>query len=353
MLFAQGLADAHWVHAVDDFLAGNLRRWIPSYKSPGHGLLSQELVTEIGIAFVVASLLGATFEIFMRRREEKEHNRRIHDIETAALSSLLGYFVPPTISQEVRDVFDERIMRSNLIVTFTFHIAPDDVEPLPGCTFDAKDLLLVVVTVDYDLVNLTRKPLMHEIDHGFEPTLSLKDIHNHFVSLDVTQAQKPVLSWQYGQPFGKIRFEKGKRYLQSLKYTSILLEAGKEGEIPPKPENAVHVRVKHQLVRRRTDQDSWTTWLPANGLTVKTEITDETALPLEFHLEKTHPRDFERTRVGPNWQWELKNYELTDHNGQKHTVSPGVLPFQGFTLYWFPRDLSVAAQVASVSPQVR
>jgi hypothetical protein len=110
---------------------------------------------------------------------------------------------------------------------------------------------------------------------------------------------------------------------------------GVESGSPDK--NAVHVRLEYQVVRRSRDQDTWTTWLPADRLEVKAEIARGARLDLDFHLEESHPVDFEESQLSKtDRKWFTPVYEV-EKDAEKQAVSIGVLPFQGFTLYWFPR----------------
>lgn len=323
ILFAGDAADLF--RPTNNAILLGLKKVFPGYEPPEHGLLNDHFFTEIGIAFVVAVILGATFEFFMRRREVKEHAEHIHEIENAALSSLLGYFVPPSISKEVRRVFDEQVMRSNLTVTYTFG------QPAPELLALDQDLLLVTVTVEYDLINLTRKPNRHLIDHGFEPTLPLGGSFNKFLTFEIKQGIDLKIGWPDGPEKDRVHFDEGTKHCVRIIQAEVLLGPGRERG--PTAEEAVHVLVKHQIVRRTCDQDSWNTWLPADGLDVKAVAAGGGPLMLDFHVERTHPGHFKEKAKLPNLcEWVL----IRNPNQTESTTGAGVLPYQGFTLYWFP-----------------
>lgn len=282
---------------------------------------------EVGFAYVVATILGACFEIFMRRREERQHRRHIEEIERGALSSLLGYLMPASISDEVRRVFQEKIMRSDLRVKYTFAPAPPELLALDS------ELLLVTVRVEYDLLNLTKNATYYTVDHGFEPIIALDSDYNKFIRLKITQGHNIKLYWAEGLPLKDVRIESPKRCMRTIVVKdSVKIGAGTEG---PAETDVVHVLVDHQVVRRFRDQDTWTTWLPADRLDVKVDYNSVT--DLDFHLERTHPIEFVQTNFSATERkWALPTYE--GKYGEEDPVSIGVLPYQGFTLYWFPLE---------------
>ena len=79
----------------------------------------------------------------------------------------------------------------------------------------------------------------------------------------------------------------------------------------------MEVNVRHQSIRWKYDHDTWVTRLPAEGLRVFVRVGPSVA-PLEFSLDQSVPNQFDDKGHG---EWELKDQ---------------VLPYQGFTLHWFP-----------------
>jgi hypothetical protein len=237
------------------------------------------LFEEIGFAYVVATIIGVGFEISMRRREERQHRRHIEEIERGALSSLLGYLLPTSISDEIRRVFQVKIMRSNLRLKYTFSPAPRELLKLDS------ELLLVTVRVEYDLLNLRRNTTYYTVDHGFEPVLALDTDYNKFIRLEITRGHQTELRWAHGSPMKEVRIKSPKRCMRTLVVKdAVKLGAGTEGHAEM---DVVHVLVEHQVVRRFRDSDTWTTWLPADCLDVKVDY--HAVADLDFHLERTHP----------------------------------------------------------------
>lgn len=328
--YAGELAEVPWIAFLGKITLFPVNQGSPTYEGQEHEILSH-LFSELGIALFVAAILGATFEFFMRRREERAHAQQVHEVENAALMSLLGYFVPPSISNQVKGVFDEQVMRSNLTVTYAFGPAPSDLQ-LPG-----QDLVMVTLTVAYSLVNLTRKPNRHVIDHGFESTLPFGQSYSKFLNLEIKQGKDPKIGWPHGLHAEKVRIDDGSRpWVRTLQVEVDLKPGRKEG---PPDKDAHHVTVSHQLIRRSVDQDHWTTWLPADGLKVVAK-TAGTPLTLDFHLDKTHPSAFRETPILGDYEWVLignpGDTEKSGADGAGGDNGPAVLPYQGFTLYWFP-----------------
>lgn len=318
--FAPELANIPWIFSLDGLT--QVRALVDPDKE--HERLAH-FFEEVGFAYVVAAIVGAGFEISMRKREERQHQRHIEEIERGALSSLLGYLMPTSISDEVRRVFQEKIMRSDLRVKYTFASAPPELLALDS------ELLLVTVRVEYDLLNLTKNATYYTVDHGFEPIIALDSDYNKFIRLKITQGHDIKLYWATGLDMKEVRVESPERCMRSIKVeNSVKIGAGTERHTET---DVVHVLVEHQVVRRFRDQDTWTTWLPADCLDVKVDYT--AVADLDFHLERTHPVEFLPTfPSATERKWALPTYEGKD--GEEDAVSIGVLPFQGFTLYWFP-----------------
>lgn len=338
--FATDLASVSWIaSAAKSLLHRHTGPW--PHEAPERELLTH-LFSEMGIAFIVAALLGATFEFFMRRREEKELNEHVRQVEEAALLSLLGYFMPRSLSEQVRRVFDEKIMRSNLELTYTFENAPTDLLNLSKeAGIDGNDLLLVTVKVEYDLVNLGLIKRDHLIHHGFESLLPFAG-YNRFLNLTISQGNRVWISWPKGERRWRVSYGPGPHpCIQVLKLRrEVEIAPGRELDIEPERDDTYHVVVEHQLVRRRRDLDSWTTWLPADRLDVNVLFN---AVPdLDFYLDRTHPDDFLEVtpsttqEVAAERRWRMPSYP-EGRDGKKREVSAAVLPYQGFTLYWFPR----------------
>lgn len=338
---ADGLADRPLISALAEAAL------FPPHK---HGLtpdpqeheVRAHFIRELGIAILVAAILGLTFEFFMRRREEKAHIKHLTDIERAGLSSLLGQFIPPAIVKQIKSVFGEKIMRSNLEVSYRFeNLLPEVRTAAAEVGLDDRDLLLATVTLKYDLVNLSSSTVDHIIHHGFDAILPFGDYstdnYNKFLSLEITNGGKPWLSWHRGQTCKGIDFSRGPaEFVQVLRLKHpVPIEPGEETSGWPIPTKVVRVVVRHQLVRRCRDLDNWTSWLPANGLRVKAESVGENPPDLRFRLARVHPEDFEPADTATERQWILPSHP-TQRNGQRVNETAAVLPFQGFTLFWYP-----------------
>lgn len=340
--FADHLAGIPWIASAAKFLHQPNDASLGG-EAPEHKLLFH-LFEEMGIAFVIAAMLGATFEFFMRRREEKELDEHIRQLEEAALLSMLGYFMPRSLSDQVRRVFHEQIMRSNLELTYTFKKPTPDLQQLSrGAGIDGNDLVLVTVKVEYDLVNLATIKKDHLIHHGFESILPFGGEHDKFLGLTISLGNKPWLSWPDGMRKRRVCYGTGPHpCIRVLKLKSIVcLAPGKQLDSEPGMENTYHVAVEYQIARRRRDLDSWTTWLPADRLDVNVVFKD--VPELDFHLDRTHPEDFRevdqakiKQQSATERRWMLPSYPI-NRDGKQRVVSAAVLPYQGFTLYWFPK----------------
>ena len=236
-------------------------------------------------------------------------------------------------------------MRSNLELTYTFENAPDQLRQLAEqAGTDGNDLLLVTVKIEYDLVNLATTRKEHFLHHGFESILPFGDEYNKFLSLTVSRGGKPWISWPAGPNERKVRKSTGPHSCIRVLELKDRIEfaPGEEVDRQLRKEDALHVMAKHQLVRRRRDLESWTTWLPADCLSV-TAIFDD-APDLDFHLDRTHPDDFEKVEQTSETKCEwILPFVPPGKDGVQQNIREAVLPYQGFTLYWFPQERIAAS----------
>jgi hypothetical protein len=301
-------------------------------------VLTAEFWKEIGIALLVAGIIGLVVELVIRKEEARErvklfqeqkekHENDLKLIKENVFAAMFGVFMPYWIGSELRRVFDTKMMRSNWTLSYRFLSLPPNEElkwrsshgPLTS-----DDLLTVIVTVKYKVVNLSDRALPLKIEHTMEPTLPLDCKHSTFLSLEVRREGEPILSWTCDTQDGRVVQSIPKPYLRilELKDNTLMIES----------EKAVDVIYMFKSVRRRCDHDVWMTPLPADGLHLTTEIVntpEDNLSDLDFYFEASHPEP--RTA----------EQSLAAINQRNWHVRSGLLPYQGFILHWFREDPNI------------
>lgn len=319
------------------------------------GLLTNHFFAEVGIAFIIAGLVGIFVETILRRQEERKreqylreddvrHQNQVAELEKNVFKSVLGNLSPDWMAGKVIDLYRAAFLRQGLHVAYTFEPAPKSIEPLSHHEMPlANELIMVRVHISYYLINLTDTEMPCEFGHGFEPTVPLSGDSNRFTKLSVRRPQSPgqggvgapkptvvgkrpneaaiqkgapeELEWHEGQSNQYIECATNAE-TESLRWKSQTI-AVKNFRIGAT--NRMRVDVHHQSVRWRYDHDTWVSRLPAEKLRITAKVAEGLSA-LEFYLDPSHPKRF--TEVGPG-EWELDD---------------AVLPYQGFTLHWFPAE---------------
>lgn len=316
-------------------------------------LLSEQFFSELGIAFIVAGLVGLFVESVLRRQEEQRreeyllkddarHEHHLDELKQRVFSSILGRFAPDWLGDKVVDLYRTRFLRQGLKITYTFEaVRPDTVQQLETHRVpDPSELLKVIVEIQYNLLNLTHTEIACEFGHGFEPTVPISGDINCFTDLTIKPLDSPE-SGGVGAPEPILSGKRpGEPEILNAANAELIWHAGETHEcIALSPDidskewktrtisvrnfkigagNRMEVNVRHQSVRWRYDHDNWVSRLPAEG-GLKVFAKVGSGLPrLEFCLEESHPTKFRRTGAST---WELRDQ---------------VLPYQGFSLHWFP-----------------
>jgi hypothetical protein len=329
-------------------------------------LLTSHFFGEVGIAFIVAGLVGMFVENTLRRQEERKreqyvrqdedrHERQIAELKTNVFHSVLGISSPPWMAEKVIDLYRSRFLRQRLEITYTFEPGPPVVHPLDDHEMPRTDEIVTVsVHISYYLVNLCDTESVCEFGHGFEPTVPIAGNANRFTKLSVLQGKKPghggvgapqptiigkrpgpekparqapqELEWREGEQHECIECttnaeEESLRWKsQAIAVTNFRIGAT----------NKMKVDVHHQSVRWLYDHDTWVSRLPSESLRVIAKV--ESGVPeLKFFLDQSHPKRF--VEEAP------RDWRLNDQ----------ILPYQGFTLHWFPAPRKVTVPTESTA----
>lgn len=319
----------------------------------GNQLLTGHFFGEVGIAFIVAGLIGIFVEGILREREKRQndaardrdiqrHQTQMKELKENVFKHVLGGFAPAWMYEKVVNLYKAKFLRVGLELTYTFEGPPKEKKRLRGHRMpEPSDLVTVSVQIRYIVENLAAEATDPSISHGFEPTVPTSREDHSFTQLTV---KKPKGSGDGGKgtPHEIIMGRGASQPGHSGENAELEWQKGRcndprvECPIPPEEEplgwknrtitvrnftmnqkSNMEVTVLYQSIRWKYDQETWVSRLPADGLRVVVEVKSD-APPLEFSLVQLHPTTF--TPTGQS-TWELKDQ---------------VLPYQGFTLHWFP-----------------
>ena len=293
-----------------------------------HQFLKAAFFEELGTAFIVSGLIAFMVEFNFHRREQRKAEEERNALANSVFNYLLGSLAPPWLTRKVSDLYKMMLLRENIVVIFNFTTPPEEVDQLyPHPKPDPAELLQVKMEISYTLRNLTEQQIRADIRHNFTPSVPLPASYSRFTDLLVTDRKKPLLKWDEKSGHKGVCCNVSDK--DRLGWRERKIEVTENLFIGP--QDTMNVTVKLKVMRWRNDHVTWVTRLPADHMTViiKNECSD-----IKVVLDPAHPNSFNEIAGG----WESTG-EL--------------LPFQGFSLYWFlnPHEdgLELAARSASAS----
>lgn len=281
-------------------------------------LASDKFVKEIGVAFVIASLVGSTVEAYNLRRHENEGvetSQRFIDLgeqitqkvaEDAVRHGALTFF--PALSSTIigatqRQVLQAQITRENYQIGIELENDPE------------RKWLLAIITIEYKLRNDTDNPIPYEFAFGFEPELQ------GGLERETTPQYVKVASEEFS---GIGEMESGGLIQRSGTRISRLF---KKTVVPAK--SVVDVEVEFTERRMLDDCLYWVMTIPSDRLS----LTLTPCAGLQYAVDSLHPFDAEEpepsTRRRPSFR-----YSRTKNKTRTWEIQKGLLPGQGILLRW-------------------
>jgi hypothetical protein len=301
-------------------------------RSEVHALLKAGFFEEVGIAFIVSGLIAFMVEFNFHSREQHKAAQERAEIAKSVFNYLLGSLAPPWLTLKVADLYKMKLLREDIVVTYTFEDPPKEVARLyPHREPDVHDLLVVIVELRYRLRNLTDEQIPVDISHGFTPSVPLPAKYTGFTDLLISDNKhNPIKQWREGSrdetihcPVASDEDRLGWKEREIRVRDDLFID----------PKDTLNVVVKLRAVRWRNDHATWVTRLPADHIRVV--VVNDKCTDIEFLLDAAHPKPFKQT---PSvWEWESTGESI---------------PFQGFTLHWFPSPKEHAPHPQSQSAQV-
>jgi hypothetical protein len=278
-------------------------------KDTGYGsLLKAHLLAELGIAFIVGTIVAVVIEQRAQRQSDVDHDRRRQQIEQDIFRHLFGFGLPQPIATElIGTIFNSTFTRSDFRVNWQFDEAPSS--PAQRDVGNVN----VLTTVSYLLTNTSRGAEDYVIKHYFENVVPLSENVSGFVEVTCNAGGNHVCT--KGEALRMITKRHGIRVGFEL------------GKLTVAPEVPVRVAFTYKTLRRRSDCEVWITTLPTLGVTLEVDVSPSLAA-LVFQPDASHrsePSADPSTMVAGSRlkRWEIKN---------------GLLPFQGVVMYWRTED---------------
>jgi hypothetical protein len=317
------LVQQRFVRTADETLV----HWFASTDGtthPDNAVFSDSLFEEIGIALIVAGLIGFFVEGTLRNLEERRRHQEEKELATNVFKFVLGSLAPPWITRELKELFKIQAMRTEVTARYNFSSVPShDPVRIGSKRITSDDLVKLDFQLEYELRNLTEQPIDPQIRHAFEPTVPGFDKQCCFQKLRITQGSKPLLDWNTSNHNSHVEVSETHWNERVLMVKSFTIE-------PHKP---VKIILDYACIRWRHDHDSWMSRLPADQLSVEVNAT---GLPrIEFNVVGTRRHRFIETDPNRKWVSGDKEKSRADKNNEEFSENPGgVLPFEGFTLHW-------------------
>jgi hypothetical protein len=276
----------------------------------------QHFLKDLGVALVIASVVGLAIDWTSKRREAREHEIHRAEIEVDVFKAVFGFGVHKEVLQEfMQTVLVTPFMRTNLTLVYKFEAVPASFTVKEGvCVLAETDLLRAKLTVSYQLHNMSDVERSVQVLHYFENVLQVPEVQSTFLQVSLRPENERTETVLKGAALQKRLKREGIR---------CILDLGDQKITPGVPLN---VRYTYSTIRRRRDSELWVTTYASDGFTIQAVVDRELA-NLEFCPDACHRFDPE-----PEGDSEVAG------NVYRWTIKAGVLPSQGVILYWRPTD---------------
>lgn len=281
-------------------------------------LASDKFIKEIGVAFVIASLVGSTVEAYNLRRHENEAtetSQRFIDLgenitqkvaENAVRHGALTFF--PALSSTIigatqRQVLQAQITREDYKIHIEFE---NDVD---------KKFLLAIIYIEYNLRNDTDSPIEYEFAFGFEPGLQ------GALERETTPLFLKIASEEFN---GVSEMERSALIQRTGDRITKLV---KKTVVPAK--SVVEVEVDFTEKRMLDDCLYWVMTIPSDKLT----LTLTPCAGLEYAVDSLHPFDAEEPEASNRRLRNLRHSKIRNKT-KTWEIQKGLLPGQGILLRW-------------------
>lgn len=256
-------------------------------------------IQELGFAGIIALILIFTIEKFSRARHQRAADNLVREINENLFHAIYERYIPAEAFAEVeKTLLKAKVFRRNHEVTYTLTNLPDK-----SSGVECERHVECLAQSSYILENITSGEVEHEvtlnlempIDKGWIEYLKIRQVVINKAQLDQATVEKHTSD------------------------TSAQRRFSYPVKIPPG--GRITVRTEATLVKRKLDQEIWTSRVPSDGLKLMVTIPSQ---DLEVFAHANHPEDLEIT--------------LNNDGTKKWELNFGMLPFQSIAFWWRTKE---------------
>ena len=273
----------------------------PFFRNPS---FFASLLRDLGLAGLVALLVGALIEKASRKRQEEDFNTHLQNVSQETFKAVIGHKIPESIVDKVLGtVLRKAIIRENSRLKLRL-------SDIPGR--ETGDYILLNCTHQYILRNLSSETVKHTIKI-FKPTPPVEGYDEFLLPMTVTID---------GEPLEEDVIADGDDAIPNSGFEERFAH-----KINIKPNSSINVRSETWLLKEQSDTELWVSLIPSTGMEVDVEMALGT-LPL-WHVDALHSGSLDILTPNlplPPFSERNCSYRLTD----------ALLPYQGIHLWWRP-----------------
>lgn len=274
----------------------------PFFRNPSFGAA---LLRDLGLAGLVALLVGALIEKASRKRQEEDFNNHLQNVSKETFQAVIGHKMPAAIVDKVLGtVLRKSIIRENSRLKMRLSDIPNR---------EDEGYLLLNCTHQYTLRNLSSETVSHTINI-FKPSPPVEG-YDDFL--------KPMTVTIDGVPLDETTLSNGDKAIPNSGFEDRFAH-----KIHIKPKSSINVRSETWLLKELSDTELWVSLLPSTGMEVDIEMMLKN-VPL-WHVDALHSGALEITT--PN----LPEPPFSERNCS-YKLSDALLPYQGIHLWWRPK----------------
>ena len=275
------------------------------------------LVSEIGIAGIVAIIIVLTIERYTRASHQRESQRLISTINRNIFYAVFQKYIPEEVFTEVKNaLIKSDVTRSDYTIIYELKL-PRDVEHLRSDQ-NAKDYLFCEIESGYVIKNITDKPIQTEIKMELENSLNpfLKS-YMKVLSLEIGGKEKKGV--ELDGTNNSVKGNAGDVYFIKRTKTHLVMTY----LLSMKAKESISVKTCAQTIKRSEDQEVWSSRIPSTGLVIKVKAPKI----IDLSAKANHSNPFPPTP------------DTTDRNGYAvWNLNHGIFPYQSIVLWWYKPD---------------
>ena len=264
------------------------------------------LTKEIGFAGLIALLLIIVVENASKKEQRKLYDEFVENVSDNVFRAILKRNVPKTIVDQTLDILSSDLVRKNMRMNIVLHDLPDEHVEMSHAA------VRMSVTIDYDIENISSKEIESDV-RLILPQTRFKKLRD-LVSVECVSIDSI--------PLEDLEVEEGSNKSQGSRTEKVC-----EWPFSVKAGHTININAKYQLIKEVSDNEVWTNLLPST----ETHVTVDMRLKdTEWDVDALHSGNLnpiQTSKNGPFLEQEIM-----------FRTNEAILPFQGFSLWWRPRD---------------